>query len=425
MMIIEAKERTEVNVDINLIVKNGNKLDIYPEIRNFFSIDYKPKNNALILFSGKYIGLIPINESLAIDIKPKFSIGNINRMILTSGEYLQALTFFNRHYSESAVDSNITFKFLIECFIREMKALYENGLLKDFIKRNAISSNIKGKLNVSHSIKKLWSKGMFHKASVDFDKFTPDNDVNKFIKCALFQSLVELRRNHRKLKKLIQDNVFFLEMFDGVKSFQGSNPLNLYNPYNDFGIIRNYYKNIVKSAELILSKKGISFELTEENVFLNSYYIDMETIFEKYLFVFLKEYFLNNHPELSVKDGNTDGKKKFFNAQSLATGDAKPDVIIKKGESTLLIADAKYKSKTKDTDRYQIISHAVSFDCKYTVLISPRPENHNGEKMRKIGDVGDTLKINVYEYFIDLSNPDLENEESELAESLFNLVKNY
>ncbi|WP_422851561.1 5-methylcytosine restriction system specificity protein McrC, partial [Erwinia amylovora] len=178
-------------------------------------------------------------------------------------------------------------------------------------------------------------------------------------------------------------------------------------------------------AELILSKKGISFELTEENVFLNSYYIDMETIFEKYLFVFLKEYFLNNHPELSVKDGNTDGKKKFFNAQSLATGDAKPDVIIKKGESTLLIADAKYKSKTKDTDRYQIISHAVSFDCKYTVLISPRPENHNGEKMRKIGDVGDTLKINVYEYFIDLSNPDLENEESELAESLFNLVKNY
>ncbi|WP_025155244.1 McrC family protein [Morganella morganii] len=422
MMIIEAKERTEVNVDISLIVKHGYKLDIYPEIRNFFSIDYKPKNNALILFSGKYIGLIPINESLAIDIKPKFSIGNINRMILTSGEYLHALTFFNRHYSESAVDSNITFKFLIECFIWEMKVLYENGLLKDFIKKNTISSNIKGKLNISDSMKTLWAKGGFHKASVDFYEFTPDNDVNKFIKCALFESLVELRRNHSELKKLINDNVFFLEMFDGVKSFQGSNPLNLYNPYSDFGIIRNYYKNIVKSAELILSKKGISFELTEENVFLNSYYIDMETIFEKYLFVFLKEYFLNNHPELSIKDGNTDGKKKFFNAQSIATGDAKPDVIIKKGDSTLLIADAKYKSKTKDTDRYQIISHAVSFDCSNTVLISPRPDNHKGAKMRKIGDVGDALKINVYEYFIDLSNPDLENEESELARSLFELI---
>lgn len=422
MMIIEAKERTEVNVDISLIVKHGNKLDIYPEIRNFFSIDYKPKNNALILFSGKYIGLIPINESLAIDIKPKFSIGNINRMILTSGEYLHALTFFNRHYSESAVDSNITFKFLIECFIREMKVLYENGLLKDFIKKNTISSNIKGKLNISDSMKNLWAKGFFHKASVNFDEFTPDNDVNKFIKCALFESLVELRRNHSELKKLIDDNVFFLEMFDGVKSFQGSNPLNLYNPYSDFGIIRNYYKNIVKSAELILSKKGISFELTEENVFLNSCYIDMETIFEKYLFVFLKKYFLNNHPRLSVKDGNTDGKKKFFNAQSVVTGDAKPDVIIKKGNSTLLIADAKYKSKTKDTDRYQIISHAVSFDCANTVLISPRPDNHKGAKMRKIGDVGDALKINVYEYFIDLSNPELEDEESELARSLFGLI---
>ncbi|MEI2683663.1 McrC family protein [Erwinia aphidicola] len=422
MMIIEAKERTEVNVDINHIVKNGNKLDIYPEIRNFFSIDYKPKSNALILFSGKYIGLIPINDSLAIDIKPKFSIGNINRMIITSGEYLQALTFFNRHYSESAVDSNVTFKFLIECFIREMKVLYENGLLKDFINKNTISSNVRGKLNIPLSLKILWSKGLFHKASLDFNEFTPDNDVNRFIKCALFESLIELRKNLSQGKNLIKDNVFFLEMFDGVKDFTGDHPINLYDPYKDFGFIRDYYKNIVKLAELILSKKGISFELTEENVFLNSYFIDMETIFEKYLFVFLKEYFLNNHPELSVKDGNTDGKKKFFNAQSVATGDAKPDVIIKKGDSTLLIADAKYKSKTKDTDRYQIISHAVSFDCANTVLISPRPDNHKGAKMRKIGDVGDALKINVYEYFIDLSNPDLENEESELARSLFGLI---
>lgn len=421
-MIIEAKERTEVNVDINLIVKNGNKLDIYPEIRNFFSIDYKPKSNALILFSGKYIGLIPINESLAIDIKPKFSIFNINRMIITSGEYLQALTFFNRHYSESAVDSNVTFKFLIECFIREMKVLYENGLLKDFINKNTTSSNIKGKLNIPLSLKSLWSKGLFHKASLDFNEFTPDNEVNRFIKCALFESLIELRKNISQGKNLIKDNVFFLEMFDGVKDFTGDNPINLYDPHMDFGFIRDYYKNIVKLAELILSKKGISFELKEENVFLNSYFIDMETIFEKYLFVFLKEYFLNNYPELSVKDGNTDGKKKFFNAQSVATGDAKPDVIIKKGDSTLLIADAKYKSKTKDTDRYQIISHAVSFDCKNTVLISPRPDNHKGSKMRKIGDVGDALKINVYEYFIDLSNPDLENEESELARSLFGLI---
>lgn len=423
MMIIAAKERTEINVDINLIVKNGNKLDIYPEIRNFFSIDYKPKSNSLILFSGKYIGLIPVNDNLAIDIKPKFSISNINRMIITSGEYLQALTFFNRHYSESPTDSNITLKFLIECFLREMKILYENGILKNFVKKNTVSSNIKGKLNIPLSLKNLWAKGLFHKASIDFNELTPDNDANRFIKCALIESLSELRKNYPELKKLIADNVFFLEMFDGVQDFMNENPIELYQSNKDFGDLRDYYRNIVKSSELILAKKGISFELIEENVFLNSYYIDMETIFEKYLFVFLKEYFLKNYTEISVKDGNTDGKKKFFNKYSLGTGDAKPDVIIKKGENTLLIADAKYKNKTKDTDRYQVISHAVSFNCRYTVLISPRPEHYSGQKLRKVGDVGDDIKINVYEYFIDLSNTNLESEEGELAEALYGLVR--
>jgi len=255
MIIIEAKERTEIDVDINHIVKNGNKLEIYPEIRNFFSIDYKPKSNTLILFSGKYVGLIPVNENLVIDIKPKFSISNINRMIITSGEYLQALTFFNRHYSESIKNSNVTLKFLIECFLREMRFLYESGILKEFTKKNSFTSNIKGKLNIPKSIKNLWSKGFFHKASVDFYELTPDNDVNRFIKCALFISLNELRSNHPDSKKLIADNLYYLDLFSGVTDYTGNNPIELYHVTDNFGDTRDYYNNILKSSELILSKR--------------------------------------------------------------------------------------------------------------------------------------------------------------------------
>ena len=71
MRIEQAEERQEIDIAISEVVKEGGKLDIYPSVKKYFSIDYKPKNDKLSLVAGGFIGLIPINSEFAIEIKPK------------------------------------------------------------------------------------------------------------------------------------------------------------------------------------------------------------------------------------------------------------------------------------------------------------------------------------------------------------------
>ena len=122
-----------------------------------------------------------------------------------------------------------------------------------------------------------------------------------------------------------------------------------------------------------------------------------------------------------ILDGNKEGKKKFYNQPSIAKGDAKPDIILKEGETYQVIADAKYKAKTKDSDRYQVISHALSYNAKVAILILPKSDGYAGEALVKLGDVGSEYQINVYEYYFNLSSNNLAEEEKKLAEVLLSL----
>ncbi len=72
MKIEQAEERKEINIQISDIVQEGGILNIFPSVKKFFSIDYKPRNDKLSLVAGGFIGLIPINSNLAIEIRPKF-----------------------------------------------------------------------------------------------------------------------------------------------------------------------------------------------------------------------------------------------------------------------------------------------------------------------------------------------------------------
>ena len=61
MRVEQAEERSEIDIPISEIVRDGGSLNILPTVKNYFSIDYKPRTQKLSLVAGGYIGLIPIN----------------------------------------------------------------------------------------------------------------------------------------------------------------------------------------------------------------------------------------------------------------------------------------------------------------------------------------------------------------------------
>src|SRR5690606_26357575 len=105
---------------------------------------------------------------------------------------------------------------------------------------------------------------------------------------------------------------------------------------------------------------------------LSSFTLDMASTFEKYLLNSIRNN-RNIFPEnTSIIDGNNEGKKRLYNQPSESKSDAKPDIIIKTGESFRIIVDAKYKVKSKEDDRYQVIAHSLSYGAKIAVLILPK-----------------------------------------------------
>ncbi len=168
MRIEQAEERKEIDIAISEVVKDGGELNILPNVRKYFSIDYKPKNDKLTLVAGGFIGLIPINSELAIEIKPKFSISNLTRMVAIAEDNFNTLSFFSKNYRESGNFSPVLFEFMAECLANELQTLEEEGLLKDYLLTKENTHKIRGRINVNDSIKSLWSHGHFNKASVSY-----------------------------------------------------------------------------------------------------------------------------------------------------------------------------------------------------------------------------------------------------------------
>ena len=428
MRIEQAEERQEIDIPISEIVHEGGKLNILPSVKNYFSIDYKPKNDKLSLVAGGFIGLIPINNELAIQIKPKFSISNLTRIVAIAEDNFNTLSFFSKMYRENEDFSPVVFEFMAECLANELQTLEEEGLLKDYILKKEETHKIRGRINVNNSIKSLWSHGHFNKASINYFDFTPDNPFNRLIKFTLKFCIEELNLINSVKHSLRESLIEYYSMFDAVPLDHSLHCFDdVFNALESDKVtaLRKYYINICEICRLIVNRIGVSFDEDGDDLELNSFTLDMAATFEKYLLNsirFHREIFPAN---TIILDGNKEGRKKLYNQPSIGKGDAKPDIILKIGKNTKIIADAKYKTKSKDTDRYQVISHALSYNAKIALLILPKDESYKGNSLIKLGSVGTEYEINVYEYYYDLSSYDLMEEEIKLAYVLLKLFIEY
>ncbi len=426
MRIKQAEERKEIDIPISEIVQDGGKLNIFPTVKNYFSIDYKPKNNKLSLVAGGFIGLVPVNSELAIEIRPKFSISNLTRIVAIAEDNFNTLSFFSKQYRETDDTNPVVFEFMAECLANELQTLHEEGVLKEYLIQTENTHKIRGRINVNQSIKFCWSHGHFNRASISYYDFTPDNVFNRLIKYTIKFCIEELNQMSSTKTELKNSLIEYYGHFDAILLDE---QLTCFDDVfsnieaDNISALRYYYVNICEVCRLIVTKKGISFDEEGNDLELNSFTLDMAITFEKYILNSLRQNRKKFPEDTSILDGNTEGRKKFYNQPSFGTGDAKPDIILKESGKVIIIADAKYKTKSKDTDRYQVISHALSYDSKIAVLVLPKDEGYIGENLRKIGRVGTDYSIDVYEYYFNLSSDNLESEECKLAEKLMSLYR--
>ncbi|MFL4395434.1 hypothetical protein RJ729_11365 [Acinetobacter pittii] len=406
-----AYERGEISVPLNLLFNQVGRLDINDSIGKYFSLSYRAKENRLILYAGKYIGCFRLNDLIVVNVRPKFDISNLKRILLLSDNKIEILNFLYANYERSLVD-NFSQSLIIKVFNERLLKIYSEGFLKEYILKEESSASIRGRVNINRSMQKHWSRGEINKVEISYYNYTEDNIFNKVIKKSI-ELLLQLIKDGLKIHdNEVKSLLFYYSLFDSVDSnFTYNEYLSFKDKIYKISSLRDYYIPLCQICNLIIEKKGIdfNFEMNGDEI-ANSFILNMESVFEGYLLNVLSSSFKGN---LTLKNGNKTGKKKLFND---ADHDAQPDYILYENSIAKIILDAKYKTRVSESDRYQIISHSLSYNCKIAVLILPL--GSSVDRLKRIGTIGEEFKITLYEYYFDLTSRDLEYEEFQLIENI-------
>lgn len=393
LKIYPATERDVTSIPIAEILSEDGSPHIFPEIKSkgYFDIDFK--GNELVLVAGKYIGLIPINEWTAINVQPKVGVSSLVRIISKSREYLDSLHFFERYYKETSATSPTIFEFFANCLSIELQKLEREGVYKQYIRRPGNISSPRGRVNIGRTIARNWSKGLYFKVCCDYFEFTADNHYNRMIKFTLWyclSHLVQIRSNNAGLIRTLS---YYFNYFNSIpldKNKRFLEPVVADIHDQKIPVLRMYYENICKICRCIIEDIGIMLTSPGEDVKMLSFIINMENVFEKYLLYILRESKELLGADAMILDGNKEGKRYFF--KDTKKYQAKPDIIVRHDGDFKLIMDAKYKKKTSETDRYQIIAHALSYGVNKAVLIMPLSDQPNPGLVR-IGEVGEAFGV--------------------------------
>ncbi len=409
--------RSSVELPITDLLVNG-KLDIFPHVEEKGLLFLQFRRNMLNLAAGPYIGLIPLTPTVSVDVRPKLPIGNFAKVIDAARGSLSSITGVDRLYLSNDLASNSVLEFLAVNLLHALRPVAENGLLKDYIRTSEMTSSPRGRIDLTGTMVHAWVRGQKHKVQAQRFEQTPNVPVNRVLKSALRMLLSGLKSsgaNSRQLNSAV--NRAYFEMPSGIDEmrptdFEQAKHLLLSRL---LPVSRMYYIRALEIALLIVSNRGISLQDKGEDVMLDTFIVNFETMFEDYLRRVLE---LRADPALlRVRDGNAEGKKPLFDDRR--DPPAQPDIVISSiTTGKKLIAEVKYKEKPNRDDYNQAITYAVTYRTDRAILVH---QNKAGAAtgLRHIGTMNGIV---LDAYAFDLSHADLEAEEQAFADVLLGAV---
>lgn len=419
MKILEVSERSSVEIPVSDLLHTGGKLKIRSDLIGRGLVEIRQADHTLKLRVNGIVGRLPVTDDLALDIKPKFSVSNLNRVVYASRTELQNPFFLHRPYARLSGTDYLPVP-LVRSFSRAILALTSQGILRSYI-RQELQSTPRPKINFMKSEQKYWSRLQQTKAHIEVFEYSHDNLPNQCLKLAAIKAL-KISRTASQLAECVPVLAEVLRQFIRV-SQRSANQLLAEIPAAQGMVpsIRDDYAFALNLALEILRHTDFSLDTTGDGVQLESYIISLDDAFEKYIRNILGEAKPTSGVRFVVLDGNIQRHQKPLFADNKKYP-VKPDLIMRVGKDITMIGDVKYKMKPEEVDRYQIISHALSFGVTRAVLVYPRQSPHAPHGLTRLGKVGVSgSNVVIFEYYYDLAGNLLE-EEKKLQEAVLALA---
>ena len=180
-----------------------------------------------------------------------------------------------------------------------------------------------------------------------------------------------------------------------------------------------HYKKIHELCELIVNSIQITDIYEQKLRFINSFFIDMNAIFEKFVFKLFDKYY-PRPAKAQVSYASWQSERSGETIQSII------DILIfeKDANTVHTIIDTKYKNKISNTDRYQLEHYIHDYGKKEIYAILPESQTSMSDSYTTIQQemVIKIRHINIDKMLDLLNNPDSKERNRQIRNFSF---KNY
>jgi 5-methylcytosine-specific restriction enzyme subunit McrC len=365
--------------ELNTIKRLKDKIEIFGEA-------IEPNKWIYIIKTFQFVGYIVLQDHVLV-ISPKIPKISFINMI----RYALGIDYDWESYSNLDKEENY-YDILVLIFLQELEQIIQKGLLKGYQIIDENKTFVKGKILFKENL--LTNFNRADKIFCSFDELSSDILENRIIKFVLYNLslcyFIDEKINSRINQLFRYLDEITLQSFtkDILKSIE-------YTPNN------LHYKNILLLCELFLESFSVEQRIGERDI--NSFLIDMNSLFEKFIVSILK-----NSLKLEIQEQKSEYADLFRQLEF------KFDIVISMKEKPFVILDTKYKeykNRPDSSDVEQLIAYSTISGIRNCGLIYP---GKNIVSFYKI-------KQNITLYIISI---DLEAQNSQEFEKKLDIFKN-
>lgn len=394
MRIIDIQERDKRIFDREDLFDLKGRSLVLPETRALSAVELKDVQAGVQLRALGYIGYLPLTAEIVLNLRPKFPVANLWRMLSLADENYDKVLPVLRSYERTTAVGSPPHQLLIRGFCHYLRHIVDLGVAKGYY-REPYKGFFNPKVDFSRTISRHISRGDDLTVSSHIFSFSANLPVNAVLKSACFSFLHLVPRTAAwdTERRLLLEALNALHRVPQTRMRFGDEHMADTVPQ----WTREYYRGALIVYSVLLGYTNIGFAYDAQGSEMPSFLFCLDNVFESFVRNSIRSSYREN--KISVVDGNLPkNQRPLF--QDNRVYPIKPDAIIRRKKQILAIAEVKYKPDIDEKDRYQVISHAVALGAPVAFWISPAlTEREAG--LTYVGTI--STKTKFYHYRLNLS----------------------
>ncbi len=345
-------------------------------------IDVAPSTDTVgsyTLTPSSYVGALNVGE-LAVVIRPKIPIDRVMFLIA------YAMDPKNWRKESFELASHDVLEAIAMAFAQRTRQAIRRGLLQGYRRKEDALYTVRGRIRFGDQISRRF--GIPLPIEVAFDEYTEDIEKNRLLKTAIHRlghTLIHSPTTRRGLRRLRPAFAMV-----GLGSYRPG-PL----PEVQYTRLDEHYRPAVELARLII--ENTSLELFQGKVVGAAFLIDMNKVFEEFLYVALRE-------ALGLPG------RQWKHEKSLTLDEAghismKPDLswwpsgTAGNGSQPIFVADAKYKKLEQrgfeHADIYQMLAYCTAAKLSSGLLVYAGKGESSAHKIKHAGKTIEVASLDL------------------------------